>query len=353
VTSQGITEPVVAGRPVGMGAPPFIVAELSANHNGSLEKALEHVREAKRCGADAIKLQTYTADTLTIDCESEDFRIRGGLWDGWKLYDLYKTAYTPWEWHETLFAEARHVGIIPFSTPFDESAVELLERLDAPAYKIASFELVDPQLLARVARTGRPIILSTGMATLREIAEAVETLRANGCSELVLLHCVSAYPAPASAVNLRTIPHMAEAFDVPVGLSDHTMGTAVACAAVALGACVIEKHFILDRRDGGPDSAFSIEPNELKDLVTGCRMAWEARGEVSYAREVAEESNVVFRRSIYAVRDIAEGEILTPENVRVIRPGFGLPPKLLTQVLGRSVRRAVKRGEPILWKTLG
>jgi pseudaminic acid synthase len=346
-------EVTIAGRRISPDAPPMVVAELSANHNGSLEKALEHVREAKRCGADAIKLQTYTADTMTIDCESDDFKIRGGLWAGWKLYDLYKTAYTPWEWHETLFTEARRVGIIPFSTPFDESAVDVLERLDAPAYKIASFELVYPQLLARVARTGRPIILSTGMATLGEIAEAVETLRANGCSELVLLHCVSAYPAPAAAANLQTIPHMTEAFGVPVGLSDHTMGTAVACAAVSLGACVIEKHFILDRRNGGPDSAFSIEPNELKDLVTGCRMAWEARGEVSYAREAAEESNAVFRRSIYAVHDIGEGEILTPENVRIIRPGFGLPPRFLAQVLGRRVRRAVKRGEPILWETLG
>jgi N-acetylneuraminate synthase len=344
---------LISDRAVGGSAPPLIVAELSANHNGSLEKALEHVREAKRCGADAIKLQTYTADTLTIDCESEDFRIRGGLWDGWKLYDLYKTAYTPWEWHETLFAEARRVGIIPFSTPFDESAVELLERLDAPAYKIASFELVDPKLLARVARTGRPVILSTGMATLREIAEAVETLRANGCSQLILLHCVSAYPAPASAANLRTIPHMAEAFGVPVGLSDHTLGTGVACAAVALGSCMIEKHFILDRRDGGPDSAFSIEPNQLKDLVTGCRMAWEAKGVVGYALEAAEAPNVVFRRSIFVVRDVKQGAVLSRDDVRVIRPGFGLAPRFLPQVLGRRARRDLTRGEPVTWDLLG
>lgn len=343
----------IGGRKIGNRHPPFVVAELSANHNGSLERALAHIREAKRRGADAIKLQTYTADTLTIDCEREDFVIKGGLWDGSSLHDLYRKAYTPWEWHEALFAQARAVGIIPFSTPFDSSAVDLLERLGAPAYKVASFELVDLELLKCVARTGKPVVLSTGMASLAEIAEAVETLRTSGCSDIVLLHCVSSYPAPASAANLRTIPHMAEAFGLPVGLSDHTMGTAVACAAVALGACVIEKHFILDRRDGGPDSSFSIEPLELAALTSGCRMSWEARGEVNYQREAAEEANAVFRRSIYAVRDVAEGETLTREDVRVIRPGFGLAPRFLPQVLGRKTKHALRKGDRIRWDVLG
>lgn len=342
----------IGGRRVGPTEPPFVVAELSANHNGSLERAMEHVREARRRGADAIKLQTYTPETMTIDCAEADFSIHGGLWDGWKLHDLYMVAHTPWEWHEALFAEARRIGIVPFSTPFDDSAVDLLERLDAPAYKVASFELVDPRLLARVARTGRPVVLSTGMATLGEIAEAVETLTANGCRELALLHCVSAYPAPASAANLKTIAHMGEAFGVPVGLSDHTTGTAVACAAVALGACMVEKHFILDRRDGGPDSEFSIEPDELEGLVAGCRTAWEARGEVNYAREPAESANLAFRRSIYVVADVAEGEALTLENVKVIRPGHGLPPRELERVLGRRAARPLRRGSRLTWEAL-
>ena len=343
---------VVAGRPVGPGHPPFVVAELSANHNGSLERAVEHIYEAKRRGADAVKFQTYTPDTLTIRSDRQEFRIKGGLWDGSTLYELYEKAYTPWPWHETLFAEARKIGIIPFSTPFDNTAVDLLERLDAPAMKIASFEAVDLGLLARVAKTGRPVILSTGMASLAEVDEAVSTLRANGCHELVLLHCVSAYPAPASQANLETIPHMAQAFGVPVGLSDHTMGTAVGCAAVALGACLIEKHFILDRQDGGPDSTFSLEPSELEDLTRGCRMAWEARGAVHYGCEKAEEASITFRRSICAVRDIVAGQILNSDNVRVIRPGYGLPPRFLPQVLGRKARQSVSAGEPISWALL-
>jgi len=342
-------EITIAGRRVGSSHPPFIIAELSANHNGSLDRALEHIREAKRRGADAVKFQTYTPDTMTLKSDREDFRIKGGLWDGLTLYDLYAKAHTPWEWHETLFAEARRVGIIPFSTPFDDTAVALLENLDAPVIKVASFEVGDLALLARIARTGRPVILSTGMASLGEIDEAVTTLRVHGCRDIVLLHCVSAYPSPASAANLRTIPHMASAFGVPAGLSDHSNGTAVACAAVAFGACVIEKHFILDRRDGGPDSTFSIEPAELEQLTVGCRMAWEARGDVNYDRESAEEANLVFRRSIYAVREIAAGDVLTADNIRVIRPGFGLAPKFLPQVLGRRVTRPVAAGEPVLW----
>lgn len=342
----------IGGRRIGFDHPPFVVAELSANHNGSIDRALQHIREAKNCGADAVKFQTYTPDTLTIRSDRDDFRIKGGLWDGSTLYDLYAKAYTPWDWHEVLFAEARKLGIIPFSTPFDDTAVDLLDGLDAAAMKVASFEAVDLALLARIAKTGRPVILSTGMASLGEIDEAVSTLRANGCSEIVLLHCVSAYPAPASEANLRTIPHMAESFDVPVGLSDHTGGTAVACAAVAYGACLIEKHFILDRKDGGSDSSFSIEPSELSELTSGCRMAWEARGSVHYGLEKAEEANVVFRRSIYAVCDIPADALLTIENIRVIRPGYGLAPRFLPQVLGRRVNRALSAGEPISWALL-
>lgn len=350
---MSIPEVVIAGRPVGGGHPPLVVAELSANHNGSLERALEHVREAKRRGADAVKFQTYTADTMTIRSDRDEFQIKGGLWAGSSLFDLYQQAHTPWEWHPALFAEARKVGIIPFSSPFDDTAVALLEELDAPAMKVASFEAVDLELLARVARSARPVVLSTGMATLGEIEEAVSTLRENGCRELVLLHCVSAYPAPASDANLLTIQHMADAFGVPVGLSDHTPGTAVACAAVALGACMIEKHFILNRGDGGPDSSFSIEPAELEELSRGCVMAWEARGGVHYAREKAEAANVVFRRSICAVTGIPAGGALTPQNVRVIRPGYGLAPRFLPQVMGRRVGRAVAAGEPITWELFG
>lgn len=343
---------VIGGRTVGASAPPMVVAELSANHNGSLERALAHVREAKRCGADAIKFQTYTPDTLTIDCAADDFTIRQGPWNGTTLHELYQRAYTPWEWHDALFAEARKLDLIVFSTAFDTTSVDLLERLDTAAIKVASFEACDLALLARIARTKRPVILSTGLTSLAEIAEAVETLRTGGCDQIVLLHCVSAYPAPASAANLLTLSHLAEAFNVPVGLSDHTMGTAVACAAVALGACLIEKHFILDRRDGGPDAMFSIEPAELAQLATGCQMAWAARGHVSYSRDASEEPNVVFRRSIYAVRDIEEGELLTSENIRVIRPGYGLPPRFLPQVLGRRAGRQLRRGDRIQWDVL-
>jgi pseudaminic acid synthase len=343
---------LIGDRRVGPEEPPFVVAELSANHNGSLERALQHIRAAKEGGADAIKFQTYTADTLTIDSDGDDFLIQGGLWHGNSLYRLYQQASTPWEWHETLFAEARRVGLLAFSTPFDDAAVALLERLDAPAMKVASFELGDLALLARIGQARRPVILSTGLATLSEIGEAVETLQANGAAGIVLLHCVSAYPAPASAANLRTLPHLSAAFGVPVGLSDHTMGVAVACAAVGLGACVIEKHFILDRSEGGPDSAFSIEPADLKALTEGCRMAWEARGEVTYARHASEEPSAIFRRSIYVVKDIAEGEELTRDNIRVIRPGYGLPPRVLPQVIGRRAARPLKRGERLRWDAL-
>lgn len=339
----------IDGRLIGSDHPPYIVAELSANHNGSLERALKTIDSAKIMGADAVKLQTYTAETMTIDCDMEEFRIRDGLWDGYTLYELYRWAQTPFEWQEALFERGREVGISIFSTPFDETAVDLLETLDAPAYKIASFEVVDHALIARTARTGKPLIISTGMATLAEIGEAVAVARDNGCRDLVLLHCISSYPAPADQANLRTIPDLAERFDTVVGLSDHTLGTAVAVAGVSLGAALIEKHYTLDRTEAGPDAAFSIEPDELKRLCTESRQAWEALGAPGYELKPAEANSKAFRRSLYVVADVAAGETLTRENVRCIRPGHGLAPKHLETVLGRSARRALRRGTALAW----
>ncbi|MBY0432469.1 MAG: pseudaminic acid synthase, partial [Rhodospirillales bacterium] len=307
------------------------------------------LRAARDAGCDAVKLQTYTADTMTIDHDGPDFLIKGGLWDGYKLYDLYRQAQTPWEWHLALFAEARRLGIAVFSTPFDATAVDLLEELGNPVYKIASFEVPDLPLIARVSRTGKPIILSTGMADLGEIGEAVRTARDNGAGPLVLLHCVSAYPALAAEANLRTINHLAKAFGVAVGLSDHTLGTAVSVAAVAMGAVMIEKHFTLRRADGGPDSAFSLEPEEMRRLVADCRQAWEALGSINYEREACENQNMVFRRSLYVVRDMSAGEPFTADNVRVIRPGYGLAPKHLDRILGRRARQAIPRGTALDW----
>ncbi len=329
-----------------------MIAELSANHLGDIDRALKTIARAAACGADAVKLQTYTPDTLTLKSDREIFRIKGGLWDGQTLHELYSSAYTPYEWHERLFAAARELGLIVFSSPFDATAVELLAALDAPAYKIASFEIVDLPLIALVARQGRPMIMSTGMANLAEIHEAVACARANGCGELVLLHCTSGYPTPIAEANLRTIPHLAEAFGTPVGLSDHTPGTAAAVAAVALGACVIEKHFTLSRADGGPDAAFSLEPDELERLVTDCRAGWEALGEVSYALAGSEEGNIQLRRSLFAVQPIRAGELFTADNVRSIRPGSGLAPKHLTAILGRRARRPLERGEPLSWDAI-
>jgi pseudaminic acid synthase len=342
----------IAGRPIGADHPPYVICELSANHNGSLERALALMEAAAATGADALKIQTYTPDTMTIDHDGPGFTIEGGLWDGRHLYDLYKEAQTPFEWHEALFAKARDLGVTLFSTPFDESAVDLLEGLGAPAYKIASFEVVDLPLIARVARTGKPMIISTGMANLAEIGEAVETARANGCDELVLLHCVSSYPAPDEQSNLRTLPDLAERFDVVGGLSDHTHGSAVAVAAIALGAAVIEKHFTIARADGGPDSAFSLEPDEFRQLVTDCKRAWTALGEAGYDLKGCEEGSTVFRRSLYVVADVAAGEALSPANLRAIRPGYGLPPKHLAEVMGRTAARDLKRGEPLAWDML-
>lgn len=335
----------IENRVIGPDHPPYIIAELSANHNGSLERALETIDAAQRCGADAIKLQTYTADTMTIDCDAPDFMIKGGLWDGYKLYDLYKWAETPYEWHEAMFAHARKRGITVFSTPFDETAVDLLESLNTPAYKIASFELVDMPLIRYVAGTGKPMIMSTGMASEAEIDEAVTTAREAGCKDLALLHCISSYPAPMEQANLRQIPELARRFGVLTGLSDHTMGTTASVAAVALGACLIEKHFTLSRADKGPDSEFSLEPTDLERLCTEAKDAWLALGQAGFERQKAEEGSKVFRRSIYVVKDIKKGELLSTENIRRIRPGLGLHSRHYQALIGKKAQRDMKAGE--------
>lgn len=353
MTQRSIQNSICIGqREIGQGHQPFIIAELSANHNGSLQAALDTISAAKAAGADAIKLQTYTADTLTLNCDSPLFTIDGGLWHGQTLYSLYQQAHTPWEWHGELFAHARKLGLICFSSPFDNTAIDLLESLDCPAYKIASFELIDLPLIRAVAATGKPMIMSTGMADLAEIEEAVTTARDAGCRELALLHCISGYPTPIEQANLATLQDLAQRFDVVIGLSDHTLGTTAATAACALGASIIEKHFILDRSIGGPDSSFSITPAELTRLVSDCRDAWLAIGTSGYARKEAENGNVIFRRSLFAVRDIAQGEALTSDNVRSIRPGHGLAPKHLPQVLTMRAATAIARGTPVSWDLL-
>lgn len=340
---------IINGRPIGPGHPPYLIAELSGNHNGDLNRALALVDAAKAAGADAVKLQTYTADTITIDHDGPGFRLEGGLWQGRTLHDLYREAHTPWDWHVPLFAHARAIGLTIFSSPFDDTAVDLLERLDAPAFKIASFELNDLPLIRRAARSGKPLIVSTGLATLGEVGEAVE---AAGDAPLVLLHCVSGYPTPPEDCNLRTIPHLAEAFGVGVGLSDHTHGAAVPVAATALGAVVIEKHFTLSRAEGGVDSAFSLEPAEFKAMADSVRTAWAALGRVHYGVEPSEAGGRDYRRSLYVVADVPAGAPLTPDNVRSIRPGFGMEPKHLSAVLGRCAARPLKRGEPLRWDML-
>jgi pseudaminic acid synthase len=345
---------LIGNRKVGPDAAPFIIAEMSGNHNQSLERALEIVDAAAATGAHALKIQTYTADTMTLDLSEGDFFItdKKSLWKGNSLYKLYQEAYTPWEWHAPIFERARAKGMIPFSTPFDATAVDFLEKLDVPVYKIASFENTDLPLIRRVAATGKPMIISTGMASIAEIDETVRAAREAGCKELVLLKCTSTYPATPANTNILTIPHMRELFRCEVGLSDHTMGVGVSVASVALGATVIEKHFTLARADGGVDSAFSMEPEEMKALVVESERAWQSLGAVSYGCTEAEKGSLKFRRTLYVTQDLKPGDVLTPENFRAIRPGGGLPPKYLDLFLGKRVSVAVKRGTPANWELL-
>ena len=336
----------IAGRRIAADAPPYIIAELSANHNGKLETALRIIEEAKKAGADAVKLQTYTADTITLNCDSEDFQIHGGLWDGKNLYELYKEAQMPWEWHATLFKHARKLGITIFSSPFDNTAVDLLESLNTPAYKIASFEAIDLPLIKYVASTGKPMIISTGMADAEEIQEAIEAAREGGCKELAILHCVSGYPAPAADYNLRTIPDMINRFGLVTGLSDHTLDNTTAIASVVMGASIIEKHFTLDRSAGGPDDSFSLEPTDLVALCRDSKTAWTAMGHVDYGRKSSEQGNAKFRRSLYFVKDLRAGDLITADAVRSVRPGFGLPPKYLEQIINRKATRDITAKTP-------
>lgn len=345
----------IANREIGVHAPPFVIAEMSGNHNQSLERALSIVEAAAKSGAHALKIQTYTADTMTLDLDEGEFFISDpkSLWQGTSLYKLYQEAHTPWEWHAPIFARARELGMIPFSTPFDDTAVDFLESLEVPCYKIASFENTDLPLIRRVAATGKPLIISTGMATVAELDETVRAAREAGCRDLVLLKCTSTYPATPANTNILTIPHLRELFGCEVGLSDHTMGVGVSVASVALGASVIEKHFTLARADGGVDSTFSLEPAEMTALVTETERAWQALGSVNYGPTQAETKSLVFRRSLYIVEDVEAGQMLTAQNVRAIRPGHGLAPRWLEQVLGKRVTRAAKRGTPLSFDLIG
>jgi N-acetylneuraminate synthase len=339
----------IAGRKIGPDHPPFIICELSGNHNGSLERALAMMDAAAATGCDAIKIQTYTADTITLDVDRPEFRIHGGLWDGRSLHELYQEAHTPFEWHAALFERAKALGVILFSSPFDETAVDLLAGLDAPAYKIASFEAVDLPLIRYAAAKGKPLIISTGMANIAEIEAARDAALAAGAAGVLLLHCVSSYPAVIEDANLRTIPDMIARFGCAVGLSDHTPGTAAAVAAVALGACAVEKHFTLARADGGPDAAFSLEPDEFTALVYDSKAAWRTLGKVNYDLLGSERGSILFRRSLYVTADVKAGETLSKANVRSVRPGNGLPPGELEKVLGRKASRDLTRGEPLDW----
>lgn len=345
----------IGGIEIGRGHRPYVIAELSGNHNQSLDRALEIVEAAAEAGAHAMKLQTYTADTMTLDVKEGPFYISDekSLWKGHSLHDLYKIAYTPWEWHEPLIRRANELGMQCFSTPFDETAVEFLESLDTPAYKIASFENADLPLIRRVAETGKPMIISTGMASLAELDETVRTVREAGCDQFVLLKCTSTYPASPENTNVATIPHMRDLFGCEIGLSDHTMGVGTAVAAVALGASVVEKHFTLRRADGGVDSAFSLEPEELAQLVVETERAWQSLGKVTYGPTEAERPSMVFRRSVFIAEDMQEGDLFTRENLRVVRPGAGLAPKYYEKLLGRRINQAAKKGTPMDWGLLG
>ncbi len=345
----------IGNREIGKSNPPFVIAEMSGNHNQSLERALEIVEAVAKTGAHALKIQTYTPDTMTLDLDEREFHISDpqSLWAGNSLYKLYGEAYTPWEWHKPIFDRARELGIIAFSTPFDDTAVDFLEGLDVPCYKIASFENTDLPLIRRVATTGKPLIISTGMASIAELDDTVRTAREAGCKDLILLKCTSTYPATASNTNVLTIPHMRELFDCEVGLSDHTMGIGISVASVALGAAVIEKHFTLNRADGGVDSTFSMEPAEMAQLVVESERAWQALGNVSYGATEAEKKSIVFRRSLYVVQDLKAGDILTKDNVRAIRPGLGLPTKYIDVILGKRVRTNVMRGTALSWSLVG
>ena len=339
----------IAGRQVGPDHPPYVIAELSANHNGDQVQAMRLIKAAKETGADAVKIQTYRADTITLNSDDDAFRIKDGLWDGRTLYDLYEEAHTPWDWHKPMFDYARELGITMFSSPFDPTAVDLLEDLNAPAYKIASFEAVDLPLIRYVASTNKPMIISTGMADAEEIAEAIAAARNGGCRELAILHCVSGYPAPAEDYNLATIPDMIERFGLVTGLSDHTLDNTTAIASVVMGSAIIEKHFTLDRAGGGPDDSFSLEPAEFTQLCTNAKTAWVARGQVNYGQKSSEQGNVMFRRSLYVTQPIAAGEEITVDNVRSVRPGHGLAPKHFDAVLGRRAARELVFAQPLTW----
>lgn len=338
----------IAGINIGPEFAPYVIAELSANHNGSLETALQIVEQAKFAGADAVKLQTYKPETITLDGTSEDFCIRGGIWDGRTLYELYEEAHMPWDWHKPLFEHAEKVGITIFSSPFDQSAIDLLEDLNAPAYKIASFEAIDLPLIRYAASTGKPMIISTGMADEEEISEAIEAAQSSGCNELAILHCVSGYPAPSEDYNLATISDMIHKFGLVTGLSDHTLDNTTAIASVALGASIIEKHFTLDRDGGGPDDSFSLQPAEMTALCRDTKTAWSALGRVDYGRKSSEQGNFKFRRSLYFVKDMKPGELITPECIRSVRPGYGLPPKYFDELVGKTVKQEVRKNTPVL-----
>ncbi len=339
-------------RKIGLGYPPYVIAEMSANHNGNINNAYKIIDMAKSCGADAVKLQTYKPDTITMDMKTPEFMIKGGLWDGQSLYELYDGAYMPWDWHKLLFDYARKQSITIFSSPFDHTAVDLLEDLNTPAYKIASFEAVDLPLIKYVAQTGKPMIISTGMADSEEIQEAIDAAKEGGCKELAILHCVSGYPAPAQDYNLRTLVDMQTRFNLPVGLSDHTLDNTTAITSVALGACIIEKHVTLDRNDGGPDDSFSLESEGLKELCDGAITAWKSLGKIDYGRKSSEEGNVKFRRSLYFVKDIKAGDIITADHVKSIRPGYGIAPKHLDEIIGRAVVQNISRGTAISFDLL-